>query len=504
MNEIVLVTSITPKNLVNQKLAMNSWIENGFHIISCNSSEEILLIQNDFPQIEFVEVHRDAREVMGKPCPYIYDMLQILKKRTKKIGGIVNSDIHLRNFNQSMYDYLYQEIQNNVIFMRRHDIDKIEDALSLRSQMFFGGIDVFLFHKDVLNFVPDDGLILGQAMWDYWLPIILKMQGINVKEFINPVAFHVRHPIQWEAAATDIIAQHLCEKYFPRVSKDNATFYLKDRFLELISDRDLQICYVTEEMKKSEVIIQTDAKSCQFYNQSHKGITVLKNDKHVFSNYKYLFKIPYDIVPCKVMVDLAIWVLEQYGWNALQLWMYWRGNLSDSLKIENCNQQMLEKFNKDILPISVTRYLDGVEIYNEAAPICSIYTCSVYVEEDIEKIWKTYQLQGRVYIYPAGYIAQTWIKRFVSKIETIEMLGFVDRSIEMQKKIVCGYRVYSPVVLDDLQTYDRVIIISNMYMDEIYQSLIKRIPEDKILIWNEFDGRKWLEDREEIRSEVPC
>ena len=339
---------------------------------------------------------------------------------------------------------------------------------------------------------------------DVVTPALLKEKGINVREFINPVAFHVRHPIQWEAAATDIIAQHLCEKYFPRVSKDNATFYLKDRFLELISDRDLQICYVTEEMKKSEVIIQTDAESCKFYNQSHMRITVLQNDKHVFSNYKYLFKIPYDIVPCKVMVDLAIWVLEQYGWNALQLWMYWRGNLSDSLKIENCNQQMLEKFNKDILPISVTRYLDGVEIYNEAAPICSIYTCSVYVEEDIEKIWKTYQLQGRVYIYPAGYIAQTWIKRFVSKIETIEMLGFVDRSIEMQKKIVCGYRVYSPVVLDDLQTYDRVIIISNMYMDEIYQSLIKRIPEDKILIWNEFDGRKWLEDREEIRSEVPC
>lgn len=504
MKEIVLVTSIMPRNLLNQKLAVDSWIENDFRIVSCNSREEILLMQNEFPEVEFVEVHRDARKIMGKPCPYIYDMLQILKQRIKTVGGIVNSDIHLRNFDQAMYNFLYQEVRDKAIFIRRHDINELQEALFLQSQMFFGGIDVFFFNKDTLNFIPDDELILGQVMWDYWIPIILKMNGINVKELINPVAFHVRHPIQWETKATDIIAQRLCKKYFPEVTMENATFYLKNKFLDLMSDRDLQICYVTEEMKESEVVVQTDDICCQISNQTHRKTTVLRKGQQIPLNCKYFFKMPHYIIPCRVMIDLAIWVMEQYRWKNMQLEAYWRGNLSDNLKIENCNEQMLEKFNMDIFPSSVIGCSEYKETDNETIRICNVYTCSVYVEENTTKIWNANSLKGKVYIYPGGYTAQMWIRRFAKEIKTIEVLGFVDQSVDMQKKSVCGYQVYSPDVLDDIQSYEKVVIISNMYTDEIYQSLIKRIPKDKILIWNEFDGRKWLKDREEIWSEVSC
>lgn len=504
MDKIVLVTSIVPRGIINQKNAIASWINNGFRVISCNSKDEITMLQDDFPQVEFVEVYRDARKIMGKPCPYIFDMLQILKERSLSIGGIINSDIHLRNFSEAMYDYLYEESKNKVIFMRRHDIDDLQDVLSLHSTMYLGGIDVFLFHKDVIDSIPDDEMILGQVMWDYWMPIILEKSGIEVKEFINPVAFHVRHLVQWKAEATDIIAKRLCRKYFPHISEENATSYLKNKFLELMSDRDLQICYITRKMKESEVGIETDDPNCEIYDQTHRKITVLSQDQHIFSNCKYFFKIPYHIIPSKVMIDLAIWILEQYEWDSLQLGVYWRGNLSNSLRIENCNQQMLKKFNMDIPPIIVSKYIDNVEINNGVMGICNIYTCSVYVEEDAKKIWSAHDLYGKIYIYPVGYVAQMWIRRFAKEIRTIEVLGFVDRSVEMQKKSVCGYRVYSPDVLDDIQSYDKVVIISNMYTDEIYQSLIKRMPKDKILIWNEFDGRKWLKDREEIWSEVSC
>lgn len=77
MKQIVLVTSIAPKDIENQKSALNSWIEAGFRIVSCNIRDEIEVIEKEFPQIEFVEMKRDGRGIIGKPCPYIYDMLQV-------------------------------------------------------------------------------------------------------------------------------------------------------------------------------------------------------------------------------------------------------------------------------------------------------------------------------------------------------------------------------------------------------------------------------------------
>lgn len=502
MNEIVLVTSIAPKNLSNQRQAIASWIENGFHIVSCNSKNEIWQIQKDFPQVEFVEIHRDAQSTMGRPCPYIYDMLQILKKRIKTVGGIINSDIHLRNFNQHIYEYLYQEAQEKVIFMRRHDIDKIEDASFLRSTMFLGGIDVFLFHKDMIDVIPDDDMILGQIMWDYWLPIMWNMHQIKVKEFINPVTFHVRHSVQWDAGAADMIAQKLCNKYFPRISKEDATFYIKDKFWKLMSSTDLQICYVTDEMKRSKVIVQMDDSSDAIYNQTHSRITVLKKDELISSNYDFLFSIPYHIVACRIMVDLAIWILEQYEWDSMQLYVYWRGNISNNLKIENCNNQMLENFNNDITPIKVTRNTNDSSKKEGKMPLCHIYTSSIFIEEDKEKIWNAHLLKGRIYIYPAGYVAQTWVKRFGEK--EVDILGFIDQSLTLQERMVCGFRVYSPSVLAKLETYDKVVIISNMYADEIYQTLVQKIPAEKILIWNEYDGKRWRANNEKTGSITSC
>ena len=64
--------------------------------------------------------------------------------------------------------------------------------------------------------------------------------------------------------------------------------------------------------------------------------------------------------------------------------------------------------------------------------------------------------------------------------------------MQMQKKIIVGLNVFGTDVLRNLQEYDKVIIISNMYADEIYKSLISKIPEDKIVVWNEYDAKKWI------------
>lgn len=490
MDKIVLVTSIAPKNISVQQKAVQSWIECGFQVVSCNNKKEIQEIEDKFPAVEFVEIKRDAQQEIGKPCPYIYDMLQILKEKMNKIGGIINSDIHFRNFTKEMYGFLYTEAQNAVIFMRRQDVSDWEDMDQLHSNMYLGGIDFFLFNKEMIDRVPDDNMILGQIMWDYWLPIILNRQGVVFKEFMNPVIFHMEHPIQWNAGDVDAIAQMLCKKYFPQNAGEDAVFTIKNKYWELMSDTERQLCYVTEEMRRRKVVVRTP----EFFtleNQSHQGILFINDNKEITQEYDYCLILPHNVIPNCVMIDLAIWIVEVYGWETIQLYVHWRGNLSNRILAENCNYVMQRAFNKDISAIRFMRNGDSTHVESH---VCNVYTCSVLMEEEVDRIWDMYGVMGRIYLYPAGYMAQNWVKRLGLLEQKLTIKGFVDRSFIMQGRVVCGYQVYGPSVLVSDEEYDKVVIISNTYTEEIYKSLLEMIPSEKIIIWNEYDGKAWEEN----------
>lgn len=494
MSEITVVTSIVPKNISNQKAAILSWIKNGFRIISCNCMQEIEILKKEFSMIEFVEIERNAVAVMGKPCPYIYDMLQILKQKKCEVGGIVNSDIHLRNFSKEMYKFLCQEVKKNVIFMRRHEVDILDNAENLNSSMYLGGIDAFFFHKDVINLLPDDNLIMGQVMWDYWIPIYLDKMDIGVKEFINPVIFHVRHSTQWDAGMVDYITNNLCKKYFPNVNKEDTTSFLKEKFWELISETDLQICYVTDEMREKRFRIKSEGNNFNVRAQTHKNAET----RYFNKDDDYLIEIPYPIVANSIMLDLIIWIMETYHWDFIQWNVYWRDKKTYRLVIDNCNDDQLARFNEEISPITVLRLNSEDKGKSKLTQKqCKIYSCSVLVEASGESAINIYK--GKYYLYPAGFVAQKWAERYAKTAEGMEILGFIDKSKLLHGRKFYDLEVFSPTVLNEYGSYDKVLIISNMYNEEIYQELTKKIPKEKIEIWNEFDAKLWMKNNGETK-----
>lgn len=491
MKKIKLVTSIAPKNIENQKKALQTWIESGFDIISCNVKKEIELVKAEFPEVEFVEMKRDGHELMGKPCPYIYDMLQVLKERADEICGIVNSDIHLRNFTQEMYQTVWKDAHEEIHFMRRNDVESIEDITKMKYDMFFGGIDVFIFQKKDIECIQDDGLLMGQAMWDYWLPIMFCENGKKVREILNPVIFHVKHELGWNDDITRQLSDKICGKHFKNSSLDDSVNFLKEKFFRILSMPNIGKCLEMERLENKEILItckpeHKEKMRKRISAQTHKCIKVVDENEIETISYDYAIRLPYDLEIDNAFVSTVIWIMETFQEAIIHVMPYARGKLSKELEIGNCCTVALKRLQKELEAICAWKKGTTIE---KDIKLCTTCICSICIEDDEKIIWEREKFSGKVLVYPAGYMARKWVKRYRNIAKNVEILGFVDSMKKMQGIDVDGISVFSPEIISKQENYDKVLVVSNIYQEEIYEMLREIIPEEKIVVWNEYSSK---------------
>jgi len=195
----LLVTSIAPGNLENQKKAVQSWLDLGFSVFSLNTEQEINQLSSIYEEINFHQVNRDAKDDCGKPVVYIEDILDFLKFSNVDICGIINSDIQLR-CSEDILKFMLDNSQNAMVVACRIDIDEVDSKTGI---MYWGGYDLFLFNKNIIEYLPYQKakFCLGQPWWDYWLPLIClqnKNKHIPVKFLAKPIAYHVKHDVKWD------------------------------------------------------------------------------------------------------------------------------------------------------------------------------------------------------------------------------------------------------------------------------------------------------------------
>lgn len=456
-NKIVLATSISPRNIENQQKAMESWIASGFKVISCNVRVEITQIENFFPDVEFVELPRSAEEMVGKPCPYIYDMLQVLKAKAGDVCGIINSDIHLRNCSEEMYHFIKEHAAESLVYARRQEVKTVADMDNLNSRLLFGGIDTFIFPKKVIDRLEDDGLIIGQAVWDYWLPIMLKRNEVEIGELVNPITFHIEHAGEWNVSLQSKFFESICQKYFYHMQKSEAAIYITECWLQIIGESK-KLCYMSDELKKQKELA-----------------------------VDYQIDIPYDIQMNEVFVEASLWIMDTYNLKAIQVYPYLCGNQSHMLRRENCIQLVLEKFYEDI---------EGITVYQEDAynaqkhgedvciKTCKIHLCDVMVEEDFNRMWESQKIKGRIFVFPAGRVASAWVKNYKQIATEVVIKGLIDNNPAVVGTRVHDTEVYGMSVLKNTDEYDHVLVISNLYIDELVEQLGGEVSEEKIVVWN--------------------
>lgn len=196
----LLVTSLAPHNILNQQLAVESWLRLGFAVTSLNAASEIEQIKSDFADVEFVAVQRDAMKDCGKPLVYLDDVVAFLKANGSPVCGLINSDIHLRA-TPAMVGYLIEQARGSMVLSNRTDVDALDQDAG---EIYKFGFDAFFFDKSILDMLASTEFCLGQPWWDYWLAsrFMKSPQGapcrFPLKLVSFPFAVHVKHEKKWD------------------------------------------------------------------------------------------------------------------------------------------------------------------------------------------------------------------------------------------------------------------------------------------------------------------
>jgi hypothetical protein len=174
--------------------AVASWKKLGFQVASLNCAEEIEVLRDSFPDVQFVRANRNARKLFGKPYVYFDDFLEFFRSGDEQIYGIVNSDVFLFSEN-GVLPYILREAKDNMIYGSRVEIRSLEN---LNGDFYDRGFDFFFFDRSILSHYPESDACIGVTWWDYWAPLIPALNGIQIKKWDSPFAFHIKHAVRWD------------------------------------------------------------------------------------------------------------------------------------------------------------------------------------------------------------------------------------------------------------------------------------------------------------------
>lgn len=207
-----IATSISPARIIEQQIAINSWMIQGFQVFSLNYTDEISILKPHFPYVTFIPVTTDSMPLLGKKRVVISDILDFLAASSQKndILGIVNSDNSLYQLDLKT---LFSCANEGIIFSHRLEFPS--------GVPYYYGFDSFFFSKSSL---PNDysslkQFFLGETYWDY--DIILEFIACNKPVFrpSRPICFHYTHNINWSQENlikfSKIFFKLLKQKIFP-------------------------------------------------------------------------------------------------------------------------------------------------------------------------------------------------------------------------------------------------------------------------------------------------
>jgi len=192
---VLIATSIAPFGIEKQRKAIQSWVSQGFDVISLNIPREIEELSIHFPDVRFVRATRDGRQRAGKPYVFVDDLLAVLENSEHDIVGIVNSDIVI-GATLGLRAYLADKVRGGLLYGSRTDVDDLDDP---HGHLYHRGFDFFFFERSAIAELPSSDFMLGVPWWDYWLPAAFCMKERTISRLDSSAFLHKKHGANYSA-----------------------------------------------------------------------------------------------------------------------------------------------------------------------------------------------------------------------------------------------------------------------------------------------------------------
>lgn len=214
------LTSIPPKNTKLFQKTTNSWRLFSNKIYSLNFEDEIKLLKNDFPHIEFVTIKRE-NNINAKHID-INNFINFSIQNNFKNFAIINADILINHNDTSKWNnFLIRSKNYDLVISNRinYQDDNINDVTD--QKRYFWGFDFFLIQNQYHHYIPKTNFALGDVAWDYFLPIdaILSGRKVLLENSIN--LLHKEHPYSWDSEKWQNNLIYLTNQYKKLLFKSN-------------------------------------------------------------------------------------------------------------------------------------------------------------------------------------------------------------------------------------------------------------------------------------------
>lgn len=176
-----------------QRMCIESWIAEGFSPVSVNSEREMergyTLHSGTTPLV----VKNDAESLAGRPLVFFDDLFSVAAKSGALHIAITNADVVLRS-GFDLYGLISALPPGKAVVAHRTDIARPDER---EGTTYRCGFDFFALHRDDLARVPESGLVFGLPWWDYFLPTMLWLRGVQLIDFGERFVFHLLHDERW-------------------------------------------------------------------------------------------------------------------------------------------------------------------------------------------------------------------------------------------------------------------------------------------------------------------
>lgn len=197
-----IVTSVSPKpgHIDRQYLSLDSWKRAGYRIHAMNTTEEIKILRERYGDVDEWHACDEVRNDYDCPTQRLYNMFGLSRELGKVM--VMNSDIEIRNPEPIVTDD--KTIGLGIRWEHGED-------MALASEFKWGIDAITCTAEQHATLPPEMPFSIGQAMWDYAIPDLLRRAGYQIYVDHTIRFFHRRHVQFWNHDGWEFGAKWMCE-----------------------------------------------------------------------------------------------------------------------------------------------------------------------------------------------------------------------------------------------------------------------------------------------------